>query len=328
MLSALKSQRVSMQILMPFIGFLPFLSFIIVPGSDLTFVHNVQGISYNLFRGALAESPNLLIIGSYILVITFSSFLFVVNIRFEILGQRSVILSYLYLFLVCTPMANIYLHPAGIGGLLLFGGLLFLFGIYHSEKPLPRILNAGILFGIATLIYPPFLIFFPVFCLAIARMKQPAGRDFAVIIIGFIIPVWLYGTQLFLHDKLGYEWISLKQWFEIRHTWPPALPGNSKLHLIWIIWLLLMLPMTIAVARSRKDVGRRMVSVLVQFLWLGPLIFILFEKVSYEIWGLVCLPLAVLFSMAIMNSRSRWLSVILIVPVILFLLWFQIDRLL
>lgn len=328
MLSALKSQRISMQILMFVIGFLPFLSFIVIPDSDLTFVHNVQGFAYSLFRTSVEESPIILILGSYILVITFSTFLFFVNIRFEVLGQRSVILSYIYLFLVCTPMTNIYLHPGGFAGLLLFGGLLFLFGIYHSDKPFPRILNAGILFGIACLIYPPYVMFFPVFWLAIARMKQPGLRDFAVIIIGFIIPVWLYGAHLFLNNNLGYEWISFKQWFEIRHTWPPVLPGNSKLHLIWIIWLLLMLPMTIAVARSRKDIGRRMVSVLVQFLWLGPVIWLLFEKISHEIWGLVCLPLAVLFSMAIMHSRNRWLSIILIIPMILFLIWFQTDRLL
>lgn len=327
MFSALKSQRISMQILMPFIGILPFLSFLFVPGSDLNFIHNVQGFAYNTFRETLSDSPNILIFGSYLLLILFSTFLFVVNIRFEILGQRSVILSYSYLFLVCTPMANIYLHPAGFGGLILFAGLLFLFGIYHSDKPLPRILNAGILFGVSVLLYPPFILFFPVFWLAVARMKQPAWRDFVIIILGFAIPLWLYGTYLILKGNLGYEWISFKQWFEIRHSWESVFPGNSKIHLIWISWLILMLPITFSVARSRKDAGRRIVSVLVQFLWLAPLLIVIFEKVSFEVWGLVCLPLAVLFSMAIMNSRSRWLPRILIIPLILFLLWFQIDRL-
>jgi len=328
MFPALRSQRIFMQILLPLIGFLPFLSFLIVPGLNLVFIHNAQGLSYSLFRESIAESPGLMIIASYLLVLFLCIILFTVNIRFDILGQRSVILSYFYLFLVCAPMVNMYLHPAGVGGLLLFAGLLFLFGIYHKEKPFSGILNAGILFGLSTLIYPPFLFFFPVFWLAIARMKQPYWRDFAVIIMGFLIPVWLYGSYLFLSHQLAYEWISLLQWFEIRQSWPPPISGNVTLHLIWIIWLLIMLPVAIRVARSRKDAGRRILSVLVQFLWMGPLLIILFEKVSFEIWGLISLPLAVLFSLAVINSRSKWLSRILIFSMIIFMLLFQIDRLL
>lgn len=327
MIPALRSQRISMQIILPLIGFLPFLSFIIVPEPELIFVHNAQGFSYNLFRETFSMSPNLLILSSYLLVILFSSVLFIVNIRFDILGQRSVIISYFYLFLVCTPMANSYLHPAGLGGFLLFTGLLFLFGIYHKERPYPGILNAGILFGLSTLIYPPFLVFFPVLWLAIARMKQPFWRDFAVITMGFLIPVWIYGSYLFLSHHLAYEWISFTQWFELRHSWPPVLPGNSTLHLIWIIWLLLMLPVAMGAARSRKDAGRRILSVVAQFLWMGPLLIILFEKVSFEIWGLISIPLAVLFSLAVINSRRKWISRILIFSMILFLLLFQIDRL-
>jgi len=327
MFPALKSQRISMQILLPIIGFLPFLSFIIVPGSDLFFVHNAQGFSYNLYRESLSESPNLLILGSYLLVILFSSILFIINIRYDILGQRSVILSYFYLFLVCTPMVNMYLHPAGLGGLLLFAGLLFLFSIYQKERPLPIILNAGILYGLSALIYPPYLLFFPVFWLAIARMKQPSWRDFAVIIMGFLIPVWIYGSYLFLNHRLAYEWISILQWFEFRQSWSLVLPGNSTIHLIWIVWLILMLPVAITVARSRKDAGRRIISVLVQLLWMGPLIILLFERVSLEIWGLISIPMAVLFSQAVVNSRKKFTSRLLIFSMILFLFLFQINRL-
>ncbi len=317
-----------MQILLPIIGFLPFLSFVFVPGIDLLTVHNAQGFSYNLYREGLMDSSNLLLVGSFLLLVLFSVILFVVNIRFEILGQRSMILSYFYLFLVCTPMTNLYLHPAGISGLLLFSGLLFLFGIYHKEKHLLNILNSGIFFGLSTLIFPPFLLFFPIFLLAVVRMKQPSWRDFAVIILGFLIPVWIYVAYLFLTHQLAYEWISFNQWFEIRKSWPPPLPGNTALFLIWIGGLLLLLPLSITIARSRKDSGRRIISVLIQFLWMGPLLFLLLERVSFEIWGLVSLPVAILFSLAVINSRRKWTARLIVLSMILFLIWFQIDRLL
>ncbi len=315
-----------MQILLPVIGFLPFLSLIIAPGSDLMFVHNVQGFSYNLFRESLSESPNILILASFLLVVFSSIILFFINIRYDILGQRSVMLSYFYLFLVCIPMTNLYMHPAGLAASVLFVGLLFVFSIYHKARAFSGILNAGILFGISALIYPPFILLFPVFWIAIARMKQPSWRDFVVVLMGFLIPVWLYGSYLFLSNHLAYEWIAFTQWFEIRHTWPPVLPGNTTLILIWVLWLIIMIPVAMPLSRSRKDSVRRILLVLIQFLWMGPVIFFLFEKVSLEIWSLISIPLAVLFSLAVINSRRKLTSGIFIFSMIIFMLLFQLER--
>lgn len=328
MFSALKTQRVSLQIAMPILAFLPFLSFLLVPDTRLTFVHNAQGFANSLFRTALTEMPLGLLFGSWAVVLIFGVILFFLNIRFEILGQRSVIISYMFFILVTTPLVTIYLHPGGVAALFLFIGLLFIFGIYHHDRPLPQILNSGIFFGVAVLIYPPYLLFFPVYWLAIARMKQPVGRDFLVSMMGFLIPVWLYGCYLFLSHQLAYEWTSFNQWFEIRSSWPPVLKGNSKLQFIWLLWLLFLLPMAFSAARSRKDAGRRVISVLNQFLWMGPLLILILERVSFEIWSLVSLPLAVLFSMAVMNARRMWMSNLLILTLMVFLVWFQIDRLL
>jgi hypothetical protein len=193
---------------------------------------------------------------------------------------------------------------------------------------LARIFNGGLFYGLAVLCYPPFLFVLPVFVLGVARMKQPRLRDFIILILGFCTIIWMYGAFLFLNGKLNYEWISITQWFEFRSTWPIPIPGNKILQLVWLIWLLLMLPMAIAVARSRKDVSRRIISVLIQFLWIAPVLVIVFERVSFEVWGLISVPISILFSLAVMNSRKRWLLDLIFIGIIGFLIAFHLERIL
>jgi len=181
-------------------------------------------------------------------------------------------------------------------------------------------------FGLAFLCFPPFLVLIPIFFLAIARLKQPGIRDFIIFIFGFLAVVWIYVAILFLNGSLGYEWTSITQWFELRHTWPIPLSGSRPIQFAWFIWIMLMLPMALVVSRSKKDVGRRVNSVLIQFLWLTPLLLILFERVSFEIWGLLSVPMAVLFSLAVMNTRKNWISNLMFLSLLIFMILFQLER--
>jgi len=326
MFNALKSQRISLQILLPFIGFLPFIGLVIWPASGIPETHNVQGWLYSTYRELLASSPRLLLYGSFAITALFSSYLFWVNTRFELTGSRTVLLSYMFLFVVCTPLYNSYLHPAFLGILIIFIGLTSIFGIYHRSQHLTKIFNGGMAFGLAFLCFPPFLVLIPIFFLAIARLKQPGIRDFIIFIFGFLAVVWIYVAILFLNGSLGYEWTSITQWFELRHTWPIPLSGSRPIQFAWFIWIMLMLPMALVVSRSKKDVGRRVNSVLIQFLWLTPLLLILFERVSFEIWGLLSVPMAVLFSLAVMNTRKNWISNLMFLSLLIFMILFQLER--
>lgn len=324
MFNAFKSQRVSLQILLPVIGFLPFLGLVIWPASGIPETHNVQGWLYSTYRDVLTSSPRLLLFGSFVLTATFSSYLFWINTKFELTGSRTVLLSYMFLFVVCTPLYNSYMHPAFLGSMIIYIGLISIFGIYHRSQHLTNIFNGGIAYGLAFLCFPPFLVLFPLFILALARLKQPGIRDFIIFICGFSAVVWIYGAILFLNGHLAYEWVSFTQWFELRQTWPIPLSGSRTIQLAWFIWILFMLPMALVVSRSKKDVGRRVNSVLIQFLWVTPILVIVFERVSFEIWGLVSVPMAVLFSLAIMNTKKNWISNLMFLSLLIFMILFQL----
>ncbi len=325
MFGAFKSQRISMQLMLPILGLLPFVGFFLFHDRVSLPTQNMQGWLYEMYVEKQHSGVVWLVLASFLQVILISYALFWMNIRYEILGQRTVLLSYVFLMMIGTPMMHQYLHPAGLSMVFLFSALLFLFKLYQGNKPLPDIYNAGLCAVIAIICYPPSLFFSPILFLAIVWLKEPRFRDFMALLLGLVTPVWVVIAVLILFGDLNYAWIGFKQWFEIRSTWPPMIPGNSKLMLIWMIWMLLSLPLAVSAARSRKDAGRRVMSILAHFSWISPVLFLVFEHVSFEIWQFMALHLSILFSLAILNTRINWISNLLFFSFFVFLLIFQLE---
>lgn len=324
MFQALKSQKVSLQLLLPVFGLLAYAGLFIRLPDAISVVHNPQGLLYSWYRDGLADFPLALLFGSYVLLVVFSSYLFWFNVHFEIIAQRTVLISYLYFFIAAIPLFLGYLHPGFLAAMVWFLGLVSIFSIYGKTRYLSRVFNAGIIFGISVILYPPYTVMIPVYLLAIGRMKQPALRDFIALILGIGGVIWLYMGMLWLTGGLAYQWESVRQWFTIRTTWPIPIAGNNSLQIIWLIWLLLTLPMTLSASRARKDAGRRVSSVLLQLLWFAPALLILFERVSLEVWSLTTIPLCILLAQALANSKRGWMYNLFFVGMIAFLIAFQI----
>ncbi|MBT3243160.1 MAG: hypothetical protein HN352_08415 [Bacteroidetes bacterium] len=314
-----------MQVLIPVLGFLPFITFILFKAEPLLSEHNAQGWLYTSFAIGLSRYPVWMILFSYLQMVVISFVLFRTNIKYELLGQRTVLISYLFIIISCIPLVQQFFHPAGLSSLFIFAGLVSLFRLYHNHKGLPDIFNAGVLLGLAILCYPPMILVFVIYVLAIARLKQIRWRDFVVLLLGIMVPVWIVVAILLINKNIEYAWIGFIQWFEIRTTWPPPLSGNSILWLIWFGWILLSLPMLINAGRSRKDVGRRILNVFIQFVWIVPLMILLFERVSLEVWQLVAIPLSLIYSMIIINSRQNRKTSLLFLSFLIFLVVFQIQ---
>lgn len=314
-----------MQLMLPVLGFIPFILFLVSGQQNMLPVHNMQGALYEYFAQRILANSAWMLIGSWIVLVSLAYILYWINIRFDLLGQRTVLLSYLFLFFTTVPLINLYLFPAGLSLLCVVVGLVFIFSLYKKKNPLPDIFNAGLFCGMAVLCYPPTLFYIVVFVMAIAWLKQARVRDFMALIIGLVTPVWIAVGILLLWGDWPYSWAGFVQWFEIRTSWPPEIPGNSTLQLIWLVFILLTFPMVAVMARSRKDLGRRIISILSHFSWLSVALFLLFENVSFEIWSFMALHLSVLYSMAILNSRRSWLSNLLFLSFFVFLIVFQLD---
>lgn len=325
MFRQLRSHSLPLQILLPVLAVLPYLIFIFLVDIPEPNTHNAQGWIYSQWKEGIDSHPWLFMILGWTLNILTAFSLNWLNIRFELIGRRTVYISFFYSLLVFTPLGYHTFHPGMLGGLLILLSLIFIFLVYHSSKTQAYIFNAGFFWGLAVIIYPPYLLFLPLYILSARYVKSTRLKDFLLLFAGLLSPVWIWISIVYLKGQLGYQWLSVLQWAEIRQTWPPELSGEHLLWYLFFSFLILTLMMNFRLYRVKKDVGRRVLTILGQIIWISPLIFLIFERVSVEILWVVFIPVSFLLSVADENSHNKWKSDLVFIGVLLFMIAFQLD---
>jgi len=325
MFQQLRSHSLSLQILLPILAFLPYLIFIFVPNIPQPDTHNAQGWIYQNWLDGINQKPWLFLIFGWVLNLITAFSLYWLNIRFEVIGKRTVYISFLFSLLVLTPLGFHTIHPGMLGGVFLLISLMFLFSIYHHKQTQAYLFNAGFFWGLAALVYPPFLAMLPLYILGARFVRYTRGRDFILLLTGLLTPIWIWTAYVYLSDNLNFQWLSILQWTELRRTWPPELPGNHVLWYLFIGFIALVLIFNLNLYRVKKDVGRRVLTLMGQLIWLCPAIFLAFERVSIEILWVALIPIAFLFSVAAFNSRRPFFSDLIFVCFFVFMLWFQLK---
>lgn len=327
MLQQIRSHSLALQILLPFFAFLPYLIFLFSSGLPEPQIHNAQGWLYHNWSVGIVARPWLFMILGWLISLVTAYSLHWLNIRFEICGRRTVYVSYMFILLVLAPLGFHNFHPGMFGGLILIFSLIYIFLVYHSSQTQAYIFNAGFLWGIAAAVYPPYIVMLPVYILSARYVKSTHLKDFLLLFYGFLTPVLLWLGLIFLKGQFRFQWLSIQQWFELRTTWPPEFPGIDLLWYLFLGYIILMLLFNLGLYRVKKDVGRRVLTIISQLLWVCILIFLLFERVGIEIIWLALIPAAILLSVAAFNSRNPWKSDLVFIGFVLFMIAFQLNLL-
>ena len=325
MFQQLRSHSLLLQLLLPVFAFLPYLIFFFTPDIPTPVTHNAQGWIYHGWHEGINSKPWLfMILGwAFNLVIAYS--LYWLNIRFEIIGKRTVYVSFLYCLLIFSPIGFHSFHPGMLGGIFILISLIFIFLIYHSKRTQAYIFNAGFFWGLAVIIYPPLILMLPLYILSARFVKYTRLKDFVLLFAGLMSPIWIWLAIIYLKGDFQFQWLSILQWTEIRKTWPPEWPGLPLLWYLFIGFISLVLIFNFNQYRVKKDVGRRVLTIISQLIWLCPIIFLLFERVSVEILWLALIPMSFLFSVAAFNTRNPWKADLTFLGFLLFMIAFQLN---
>ncbi len=328
MFQSLRTHSLSLQILLPILAFLPYLVFLFIDEIPRPVIHNAQGWIYHGWQEGIDHRPWLFLILGWLLNLVMAYSLYWLNIRFELIGKRTVYISYLFSLLVLLPLGFHSFHPGMLGGVFLLISLIFLFLIYHHSQTQAYLFNAGFFWGLSVIVYPPFLAVFPLYILGARFVKYTNWKDFFLLLAGLLTPVWIWAAFAYLNGSLRFQWLNLVQWTELRSTWPPEMPGNKLLWYIYLGLLPIVLIFYINLYRVKKDVGRRVLTLISQLIWMCPLILLIFERVSIEILWVALVPVSFLLSVAAFNSKSPWISDLLFVILFGFMIVFQLNILL
>jgi len=324
MFQQLRSPSFSLQLLLPVIAFLPYLIFFFIDIPE-PITHNAQGWIYHNWYIGISEKPWLFLILGWVFNLVIAYSIYWLNIRFELIGKRTVYVSFFYCLLVLAPLGFHSLHPGMLGGMFILFSLIFLFFVYHSKQTQANIFNSGFFWGMAVIIYPPFILMFPLYILSARYVKSTRLKDFILLFTGLIVPILIWGAIIFLKGDFHFQWLSVLQWAEIRTTWPPSLPGLPLLWYLFFGFIFLILMFNVNQYRVKKDVGRRVLTIMVQLIWLSLAIFIVFERVSIEILWVAMVPLTFLFSVAAFNTKNYWKSDMVFIVFLIFMIVFQLN---
>jgi hypothetical protein len=109
--------------------------------------------------------------------------------------------------LFCSLMPDfLYLSPVLLGNTFFILAMVNLFDTYKNPACADRIFNAGLLTGVASLFYFPFVFCFIVLMAGLNILRAFNIQERLMAIIGMFIPYFLTGLYFFWFDRLGFFW--------------------------------------------------------------------------------------------------------------------------
>lgn len=100
--------------------------------------------------------------------------------------------------------------PATIAGLLLFLSIVIILYSYKKFNAPENCYNAGLIYGVALLLNPKFVAFFPLIVVVLFMTKAVNWREIVILLMGIITPlllffsfIWLYGNVTVQIEKIS-----------------------------------------------------------------------------------------------------------------------------
>ena len=174
------------------------------------FNHRLESVESTLLLKGLFQftNDNKLFNFIFYLIIVFSSSLWVNNlINFYRLGKRQTYYTAVSFILLSFLIKDADLFsPVIISNLLLVGSIVQLYASYEKKTSVAEIFNAAMFISIAVLLNVQMVWFFPFLILSWLTLRTFNLTEFIILISAIILPFYLFGTYLFVIEKLNQWW--------------------------------------------------------------------------------------------------------------------------
>jgi hypothetical protein len=140
------------------------------------------------------------ILGLIIVILTGFSINYVVN-EHQIAPKKSWLPALLYVTMASSSPGLLWLHPALPATFLVVWSLHLALSTYRDETVKGIIFHAGVLAGLATLIYLPSVLFILFLLVALIILRPFNGREWAILFSGSALPFIYSGFYFFMKDS-------------------------------------------------------------------------------------------------------------------------------
>lgn len=139
-----------------------------------------------------------------IVLVSFQSvFLNVIVNKYNLLNETTHLPGLLLVFFSCLSIFSLTNNQIIIANSLLVLVLYQVLNLYNSDKKFGLLFNSGLLIGLATIFYMPSIVYFIMLWIALIYLSTPVWRDFAISLIGFVVPIVYYVAYFYVFKDLS-----------------------------------------------------------------------------------------------------------------------------
>lgn len=232
---------------------------------------------------------------------------YIVN-EYKLLDTNTYLPSLMLVTLSCVSFFNVNFHQIIVANTFIIVAFTQLMKLYGITNKFGVIFNAGIAVGLASMVYFPSVVYFLFIWIVLIYMTTPVWRDFAISLIGFVLPLIYYITYFFVFKDLS-ELVFLTEHTKIFEFSFNELSIWTKT-LIFLLASLTLVAGFKLLASAGKSIARVRKMLIVVLLYFIISITALFLN-QFDIIAtlvLMIIPLAIILANFFQHIKKTWLA--------------------
>ena len=256
------------------------------------------------------------VLGGIVLIVFQVFFVSYVINEHKLLGVNTHLPSLLLITISCVSFFSIGFNRVILANTLIVVAFYQLLKLYNVANRFGVLFNAGILVGLASIIYFPSIVYFLFIWMVLIYISTPVWRDFAISLIGFILPLIYYVAYFFVFKNLS-ELVFLTEHTKIYELaindlsmWQKTLLGFLSFLIIVSVFKLLA-----SASRSVAKVRKMLIVVLMYLLTSGLSLFLSqFDFVATIL--LMIIPVAIILANLFQHIKKSWIAEVIYLALI------------
>lgn len=295
----------------PIIGLLLWIPSIYKPSEIIT------NHSMPLYEWTFLIFKNNALIGnilSVVLVITGAYVLNYVVSKHEFFDRRTYLPSFFYLILMSCYTSILKPHPSIFSNILLIISIHKIISSYRKETAFSEFFDASFLIALASLFYLPSLTFLIFVFISLLVIRPFIWREWAVSLIGFLLPFIFVSTYYWVINKFDYLWYD-KMIFAASEKVTTAIFNSSQKTVLYILAIIVGLSLLYylkGVGALKLKTQRVFISLMV-FSGVGLLSLFISTGIIPENFTVLAPSLSIFISYYFMNIKKTWIAESLVI---------------
>lgn len=317
-----KTNQPYLILLIPITAILLWLSgFIGCNFSSFNSEHSVTMPLFSIFDSFTNSNCYISLITAVILALSQAFYLSNLNKNFIFIKQRSYLHSFIFLILVSSSTLTKFAVPAIFANFFILYSINWMFLSYKNIRPNQELFNSGLFLSVAGLFYFNALLLLPVFIIAYIVLHTVKIKELLVIITGFITPIIIAASILFINDNLYSYTNSI--WDYITQTnYNFENKISSYIFYGWVLFLLVIAILSFSKNFGTKKISsRKFLSIFLYITIYNIAMYFLLPFSNMEMLIISAAPISFIITDFYINIKNKFLSelsfIILIISFIL-----------